>query len=268
MPTSSDMSQMMLERKVNTRKQKRQILKESVSSVPSNSVEPKNDQGKAGPTSTKAQTNPAGRNLEPTGSSVPQATTTTAVSKSDISQPNPKSRPPSYNPITHSVTNEDKRAVQETAGLPQHKKSVHQMNQEQSVASQPGMDSGEPHGNRKSTDLRGKTAPVARTRSFSLAQQARTAASNSSLTRKDLVPLGPVSVAAVSARLNQRTPVPQPRDNRSAQKFSRKMFQGTANVGAAGDPKASLQSYTQAYGTISKSALQGLPLQNSGHGGT
>ncbi|XP_049680181.1 mitogen-activated protein kinase 15 isoform X1 [Accipiter gentilis] len=46
-------------------------------------------------------------------------------------------------------------------------------------------------------------------------------------------------------------------------KSSKKMFQITANVGAAGDPKASMGSYSQAYGTIYKSALQSLPISKS-----
>ncbi|NXN48493.1 MK15 kinase, partial [Rynchops niger] len=46
-------------------------------------------------------------------------------------------------------------------------------------------------------------------------------------------------------------------------KPSRKMFQITANMGAAGDPKASMGSYSQAYGTICKSALQSLPISKS-----
>ncbi|NWI67280.1 MK15 kinase, partial [Todus mexicanus] len=43
-------------------------------------------------------------------------------------------------------------------------------------------------------------------------------------------------------------------------KSSKKMFRITANMGAAGDPKASMGSYSQAYGTICKSALQTLPI--------
>ncbi|NWV81976.1 MK15 kinase, partial [Dasyornis broadbenti] len=50
------------------------------------------------------------------------------------------------------------------------------------------------------------------------------------------------------------------KDARPLLKPSKKMFQITANVGAAGDPKASMGSYSQAYGTISKSALQSLPI--------
>uniref|UniRef100_A0A8C3TWZ8 Mitogen-activated protein kinase 15 n=1 Tax=Catharus ustulatus TaxID=91951 RepID=A0A8C3TWZ8_CATUS len=50
------------------------------------------------------------------------------------------------------------------------------------------------------------------------------------------------------------------KDVRPVLKPSKKMFQITANVEAAGDPRASMGSYSQAYGTISKSALQSLPI--------
>ncbi|NWH40920.1 MK15 kinase, partial [Chloropsis hardwickii] len=50
------------------------------------------------------------------------------------------------------------------------------------------------------------------------------------------------------------------KDVRPLLKPSKKMFQVTANVGAAGDPRASMGSYSQAYGTISESALQSLPI--------
>ncbi|NXJ83033.1 MK15 kinase, partial [Trogon melanurus] len=53
------------------------------------------------------------------------------------------------------------------------------------------------------------------------------------------------------------------KDVRPLLKSSKKMFQITANVGAAGDPKASMGSYSQAYGTICKSALQSLPIPKS-----
>ncbi|XP_064010113.1 mitogen-activated protein kinase 15 [Pogoniulus pusillus] len=53
------------------------------------------------------------------------------------------------------------------------------------------------------------------------------------------------------------------REVRPLPKPSKKMFQITANVGAAGDPKASMGSYSQAYGTICKSALQSLPMPKS-----
>uniref|UniRef100_A0A8C5MNY0 Uncharacterized protein n=1 Tax=Leptobrachium leishanense TaxID=445787 RepID=A0A8C5MNY0_9ANUR len=241
--------EMILERKVNTRKHKRQILKESVGSAAGNTTEANKSDGKApteaDPTATKVSSDPAGRNPEPSSSTAPQDTSPPAIPKSHSSQHSPKPRAASYNPITHSMTNDLSGAA---AAVLIVTLCFHQAG--------------------KAVDPHGKTAPVTRTRSFSLTQQARTAASNSQLLRKDSTPLGPVSVAAVSARLNLRTPLPQARDNRSAQKFSRKMFQGANNVGAAGDPKATLQSYTQAYGTISKSALQRLPVQGSVHGGT
>ncbi|NXF12041.1 MK15 kinase, partial [Smithornis capensis] len=50
------------------------------------------------------------------------------------------------------------------------------------------------------------------------------------------------------------------KDVRPLLKPSKKMFHITANVGAAGDPRALMGSYSQAYGTISKSALQSLPI--------
>uniref|UniRef100_A0A8D0KSE2 Mitogen-activated protein kinase 15 n=1 Tax=Strix occidentalis caurina TaxID=311401 RepID=A0A8D0KSE2_STROC len=53
------------------------------------------------------------------------------------------------------------------------------------------------------------------------------------------------------------------KDVRPLLKSSKKMFQITANMGAAGDPKASMGSYSQAYGTICKSALQSLPISKS-----
>ncbi|XP_010142973.1 PREDICTED: mitogen-activated protein kinase 15, partial [Buceros rhinoceros silvestris] len=55
----------------------------------------------------------------------------------------------------------------------------------------------------------------------------------------------------------------QNKEVRPLLKSSKKMFQVTANMGAAGDPKASMGSYSQAYGTISKSALQSLPILKS-----
>ncbi|XP_015272460.1 PREDICTED: mitogen-activated protein kinase 15 isoform X2 [Gekko japonicus] len=53
------------------------------------------------------------------------------------------------------------------------------------------------------------------------------------------------------------------KDVRPIPKPSRKMFPVTANVGAAGDPRARLGSYSQSYGTICKSALPGLPVPDS-----
>ncbi|NWI17183.1 MK15 kinase, partial [Crypturellus soui] len=63
--------------------------------------------------------------------------------------------------------------------------------------------------------------------------------------------------------LNPRNDQLHSKDAHSRLKSSKKMFQVTANMGAAGDPKASMGSYSQAYGTICKSALQSLPIPNS-----
>ncbi|NXX53563.1 MK15 kinase, partial [Scopus umbretta] len=60
----------------------------------------------------------------------------------------------------------------------------------------------------------------------------------------------------------KNTPIDS-KDVRPLLKPSKKMFQITANMGAAGDPKASMGSYSQAYGTICKSALQSLPISKS-----
>ncbi|XP_044861533.1 mitogen-activated protein kinase 15 isoform X3 [Mauremys mutica] len=62
---------------------------------------------------------------------------------------------------------------------------------------------------------------------------------------------------------NPRNPQFPSRDAHPLLKSSKKMFQVTANMGAAGDPKASMGSYSQSYGTICKSALQNLPISNS-----
>ncbi|XP_054673917.1 mitogen-activated protein kinase 15 [Grus americana] len=62
---------------------------------------------------------------------------------------------------------------------------------------------------------------------------------------------------------NPRNTQSHSKDVRPFLKSSKKMFQITANMGAAGDPKASMGSYSQAYGTICKSALQSLPISKS-----
>ncbi|XP_034017224.1 mitogen-activated protein kinase 15 [Thalassophryne amazonica] len=61
-----------------------------------------------------------------------------------------------------------------------------------------------------------------------------------------------------SAHLHQRS---HPREAKPPQRFSKKVFQTNCNVAAAGDPRAKLGSYSQAYGTINKTELDNL-LQN------
>ncbi len=48
------------------------------------------------------------------------------------------------------------------------------------------------------------------------------------------------------------------RDAKLPPRFSKKVFQSNSNVSAAGDPRAKLGSYSQAYGTISQSGLDNL----------
>ncbi|CAL8293649.1 unnamed protein product [Merluccius merluccius] len=100
----------------------------------------------------------------------------------------------------------------------------------------------------------GWSASVAHTRSFSLAL---TQAQNNPLVRRDEPPSSS-GLCVTTARLNQRSQVGQGREARAAPRFSKKVFQNTANVSAAGDPRAKLGSYTQAYGTINKTELDNL----------
>nr|DBA23866.1 TPA: hypothetical protein GDO54_011583 [Pyxicephalus adspersus] len=246
--------EMILERKNNTRRQKRETLKENSSLKPcqeSNSV-PTEEKKEAEPPKSNI-TAIQGNSNHTSSPDLKSLHTESCTQGPSAGHSGPKPKSPVYNPITHSVI---------PVGSVNWRTKKGQPNQEQTATSHPGTQGvSTPEFVTRKMEPRGKTAPVTRTRSFSLTQQARAAAPNNPLIRKETTSPAAVSVAAVSARLNQRTPAPQTRDTRSAQKFSRKMFQGTSNVGAAGDPKASLQSYTQAYGTISKSALQSL--QNS-----
>ncbi|XP_060632043.2 mitogen-activated protein kinase 15 isoform X2 [Anolis sagrei] len=86
---------------------------------------------------------------------------------------------------------------------------------------------------------------------FSLSAQAHQLALHQPLMRKEPPPPG--ENARRSESLG-RGAAPLPKQP------CKKLFQGTANVGAAGDPKACLGSYSQSYGTICQSALLGLPL--------
>lgn len=54
---------------------------------------------------------------------------------------------------------------------------------------------------------------------------------------------------------NQRC---QAREARPPQRFGKKVFQSHCNVSSAGDPRAKLGSYSQAYGTINKTDLDNL----------
>lgn len=56
---------------------------------------------------------------------------------------------------------------------------------------------------------------------------------------------------------NQRSNA-QVGEARPPPRFSKKVFQSNCNVAAAGDPRAKLGSYSQAYGTINKTELDNL----------
>nr|XP_033492260.1 mitogen-activated protein kinase 15 isoform X1 [Epinephelus lanceolatus] len=100
---------------------------------------------------------------------------------------------------------------------------------------------------------RGRSAPVTHNRSFSLTQNQT---QNNPLVRKD-GPTLPSGLYVTSAHLNQRSNS-QVREARPPARFSKKVFQSNCNVAAAGDPRAKLGSYSQAYGTINKTELDNL----------
>uniref|UniRef100_A0AAY4CAA5 Mitogen-activated protein kinase 15 n=1 Tax=Denticeps clupeoides TaxID=299321 RepID=A0AAY4CAA5_9TELE len=95
---------------------------------------------------------------------------------------------------------------------------------------------------------RGCSAPMGHTRSFSFTLSQPL---NNLLIRKD-EPAVPSGISVTSAHLNQRL-LP-----RQQLRFSKKVFQSNCNVGTAGDARAKLGSYSQAYGTINKTELENL----------
>uniref|UniRef100_A0A8C6WDZ4 Mitogen-activated protein kinase 15 n=1 Tax=Neogobius melanostomus TaxID=47308 RepID=A0A8C6WDZ4_9GOBI len=98
---------------------------------------------------------------------------------------------------------------------------------------------------------RGRSAPLNQNRSFS---STLNQTQNNPLVRKDDSPLS-AGLCITSARLNQRSQV---RDTRPPVRYSKKVFQNNCNVAAAGDPRAKLGSYSQAYGTINRTDLDNL----------
>ncbi|NXK71826.1 MK15 kinase, partial [Amazona guildingii] len=116
---------------------------------------------------------------------------------------------------------------------------------------------------------------LVRNSSASLSQQARAsnnrrlgrqitwAKANAGLPSTGVQNLYSVSSSPTKQKKNPRNTQFHSKDVHPPVKSSKKMFQITANMGAAGDPKASMGSYSQAYGTICKSALQSLPISKS-----
>ncbi|NXC92162.1 MK15 kinase, partial [Cercotrichas coryphoeus] len=116
----------------------------------------------------------------------------------------------------------------------------------------------------------GNANPGAGIRNCSAPPQQYRVSSNEKLGRQITRPdtrLSPTTVqnlynvsSLTSSPYNPRNSQCHSKDVRPLLKPSKKMFHITANVEAAGDPRASMGSYSQAYGTISKSALQSLPI--------
>ncbi|XP_021400083.2 mitogen-activated protein kinase 15 isoform X1 [Lonchura striata] len=111
------------------------------------------------------------------------------------------------------------------------------------------------------TTVQRNANPGAGIRNCSAPPQQSRISNNEKLGRQITWPITRLSPTGVQNLYNNpRNTQCHSKDVRTLLKPSKKMFQITANVGAAGDPRASMGSYSQAYGTISKSALQSLPI--------
>ncbi|KAI4874186.1 hypothetical protein NFI96_018989, partial [Prochilodus magdalenae] len=162
----------------------------------------------------------------------------------------------SYNPITHVSTFVLPDGVVKPSISPQHlqhrfgRKMVQPPQNHDSSSILPMESSNK---GVEQSQQRGQSAPATRTRSFSLTLSQP---QNNSLLRKEEPMLSP-GLCVTSARLNQRSPS-QTRDAKPPPRFSKKVFQSNSNISAAGDPRAKLGSYSQAYGTINKTELDNL----------
>ncbi|KAM9165506.1 mitogen-activated protein kinase 15 isoform 1-T1 [Pangshura tecta] len=267
--------EMILERKANNRQQK-QIQRENLqpgpsqfkpslpntSSVPLSTIR---DQKEPRPTLMKSSHVPAGPTILGEVSSQREGLARTLCQRPKINM--------LYNPITHTTVQNSLGSVvmarNHSAPLPQHqrpssinRKQGRQITWVNMSAQPPATSVQNPYNDQqvpKGPDSPGQS--VSNQRSFSLSSQAQEAAIHHNLTRKDSPMMA--GVTAASTRLNPRNPQFPSRDAHPLLKSSKKMFQVTANMGAAGDPKASMGSYSQSYGTICKSALQNLPISNS-----
>ncbi|XP_067416316.1 mitogen-activated protein kinase 15 [Emydura macquarii macquarii] len=250
--------EMILERKANNRQQK-QIQRENLqpsqsqfkSSLPNTSSVPLSsirDQREPRPILMKSSHVPAGPTVLYEVSSQREGLAGTFCQRPKINV--------IYNPITHTTVQNNLGSVvmarNHSAPLPQHQRTS-------SINRKLGRQITWAQQVPKGPDSRGQS--ISNLRSFSLASQAQEAAIHNHLTRKDSPMM--VGVTAASTKLNPRNPQFHSRDAHPLLKSSKKMFQVTANMGATGDPKASMGSYSQSYGTICKSALQSLPVSNS-----
>lgn len=157
-----------------------------------------------------------------------------------------------YNPITHAPNG----FVRSPSGPPHYYHSTAASRKPVGQTSNGNASPTEGSSANESMDQivqRGRSAPVAHNRSFSLTLNQT---QNNPLVRKDEPSLS-AGLYVTSARLNQRSSS-QVREARPPPRFSKKVFQNNCNVAAAGDPRAKLGSYSQAYGTINKTDLDNL----------
>ncbi|XP_014843966.1 PREDICTED: mitogen-activated protein kinase 15 isoform X2 [Poecilia mexicana] len=218
----------------------------------------KGDKEEQGPAAAASHNNERKTRNEETGEtyhepSHTEVTKTEAANASNPSttektspQPGHRLGKPAYNPIAHTSNGFNRpphfsRTSRSSAGQTRTRIAV--------TPSADGNDS-------NSMDQilqRGRSATVVHNRSFSWSLSQT---QNNPLVRKDDAFLT-AGLHISSAPLNQRSSS-QAREARPPPRFSKKVFQNNCNVAGAGDPRAKLGSYTQAYGTINKTELDNL----------
>ncbi|KAM6899558.1 mitogen-activated protein kinase 15 [Xenentodon cancila] len=151
-----------------------------------------------------------------------------------------------YNPITHVLTGAPHYSHHLTTTS---RKLAGQISNGTTTASPP--EGANAHVSMDQILQRGRSAPVSHNRSFSLTLNQT---QNNPLVRKDEKSLS-TGLYVTSACLHSGS---QACEARPPPRFSKKVFQNNCNVAAAGDPRAKLGSYSQAYGTISKTELDSL----------
>ncbi|KAM9385332.1 mitogen-activated protein kinase 15 [Pholidichthys leucotaenia] len=167
---------------------------------------------------------------------------------------NPEVKKLTYNPITHAPN----IFVQSPAGPPRHYSSSVANGKPVGHVSNGNVTTSPTEGTSANISMdqilqHGHSAPLAHNHSFSLTL---TQTQNNPLVRKEELPLSS-GLHVTSACLNQRSSS-HIGETRLPPRFSKKVFQNNCNVAAAGDPRAKLGSYSQAYGTINKTELDNL----------
>ncbi|XP_014890942.1 mitogen-activated protein kinase 15 isoform X1 [Poecilia latipinna] len=162
-------------------------------------------------------------------------------------QPGHRLGKPAYNPIAHTSNGFNRpphfsRTSRSSAGQTRTRITV-----------TPSADGNDSNVSMDQILQRGRSATVVHNRSFSWSLSQT---QNNPLVRKDDAFLT-AGLHISSAPLNQRSSS-QAREARPPPRFSKKVFQNNCNVAGAGDPRAKLGSYTQAYGTINKTELDNL----------